>query len=144
MGSQTIPNPLGEESESAAIGETFLNVVNGDTVSLAIGTLVEMVTPYSGSGSITVKRSATAVDYLLVGIVAGQAIAVGAAGRVAVIGVTQVNMDGATTAGHVCIQSVTTAGQGHDAAAAVAGQTIGVILQTIAAAGLAYVFVTKV
>lgn len=146
MGTQTIGDPGGVSSESAAeIGQTYVQVVNGDTVALSIGQIVEIVTPFtSSSTAFTVKRSATSVDNLLLGVVAGAPIAVGASGRVTVEGPALVTMDGATTLGHVCIQSTSTAGDGHDTASAVAGQTIGVILQTIGTAGSAMVYVHKV
>lgn len=145
MGSQTIVNPSAEESENAEIGITFVNVVNGDTVALPIGTVVQVVTGYAGTGPFTVVRMATTVTFFLVGVVSGQAIPVGGSGRITVEGVAAVIMDGNTTAGHLCICSATTAGQGLDSATATLGKTVGTILntETGGAGALAQVYVHK-
>ena len=146
MGTQLIGNPGGDNSESPGdIGQTYVQVINGDTVTLTSGTLVEAITPFtSSSTTFTVKRSATSVDNMLIGVVAGASIPVGGAGRVTTEGIVSATFDGATTAGHVAIQSTSTAGDCHDTASVVAGQTIGMVLQTIGSAGAAFVYVHKV
>jgi hypothetical protein len=143
MGSQTIPDPGAEESENAEIGNTYVNVINGDSVTLTQGMVVAAKTGFAGTGAFNVVREPTAGDFFIIGVVAGQDIPVGGAGRVVTEGVAQVIMDGATTAGHLCLGSGTTAGDGTDNAAATLGKTVGTILNTIGSAGKAYVYVHK-
>jgi hypothetical protein len=145
MGTQIIGNPSAEESESAEPGNTYLQVVNGDTVSLPIGTVVSIVSGYAGSGSFTVKRTPTTADFLILGVVSGAAIPVGGAGRVTTEGLAIVTFDGNTTAGHLCLSSATTAGEGLDSATATLGKTVGTILNTQSggAGSSAYVHVHK-
>ncbi len=153
-----IYNPAAVDGLNATVGNLTIEAVNGDTVGLSLGQLVEVVTPFTGPSSppytgasspFQVKRSATAVDFLLLGVVSGPlsagqtSFAVGSVVEVTVSGLAQVLMDGATTAGQVVIQSTTTAGEGHSDATAVTGQTIGAVLQSIAAAGLAWALVGK-
>jgi len=144
MGTQLIGDPGAEESESAEPGNSYVQVVNGDTVSLPTGTIVSVITGYAGSGAFTVKRTPTSGDFFMVGVVAGQTIPVGGSGRVTTEGLANVIMDGATTAGHLCLASASTAGDGTDSSSVTSGKTIGVILNTIGSAGKAYVYVHKV
>lgn len=131
MGSQLIGDPGAQESENAEIGETYIQVVNGDTVALPMGTLVEIVTPYALGSAFTVKRSATTADFLLLGIVTGATIAIGGSGRVTTEGVANALFDAATTAGDVVTQSTGTAGLCKDnSTTAVASKTIGVVLKS--------------
>lgn len=145
MGSQLIGDPGAQESEGAEMGIEYAQVVNGDSVILPIGALVEIIIPFPGSATTAflVQRSATTADFLLLGIVSGAAIPVGGSGRVTVEGVALANFDGSTTEGHVAVQSTGTAGDCTDDASAVAYKTIGAILQTITGAGQAYVYVHK-
>jgi hypothetical protein len=147
MGSQLIGDPGAQESEAAEIGMSYIQVVNGDTVSLPIGTLVEIITPFDPtSQSFQVKRSATTADFLLLGIVSGQAIAVGGSGRVTVEGVASALFDAATTAGDVVTQSTGTAGECKDnGSTVVAGKTIGVVLKSNAVSPYtSYIYIHKV
>ena len=146
MGTQIIGDPGAQESEAAEIGNTYVQVVNGDTVSLAIGTLVEVVIPFDPTaGAFTVKRSATTADFLLLGIVAGQAIAVGGSGRVTTEGVALALFDAATTQGDVVTQSTGTAGLCKDnSTTAVASKTIGTVLKSNAVSPYSsYIYVHK-
>lgn len=145
MGTQTIGDPGGVSGESPLdIGQTYVQVVNGDTVSLPIGTVVTVVRPVTAtSTSFTVKRMPTTPDFGLVGVVSGAAIPVGGAGKVITEGVALVIMDGATTSGDLCLCSTTTAGDGLDSATATLGKTVGTVLQTLGSAGNAYVYVHK-
>jgi hypothetical protein len=152
MPSKAITNPQDAESAGGGSGEETRLVTNGDSVVLPVGTLVEIVIPFTGQSEFTgiqVKRSATTADNLLLGVVTGgpspgASIAVGGIGMVTVDGFTQVLMDGATTAGHFIKQSTATAGDGTDSSTATLGQTIGEVLQTIASAGLAWAHIHKI
>ena len=146
MGSQLIGDPGAQESESAEMGISYVQVVNGDTVSLPNGTLVEVITPFDPTaGAFTVKRSATTADFLLLGIVAGGAIPVGGSGRVTVEGVALALFDAATTAGDVVTQSTGTAGDCKDnSTTAVASKTIGTVLKSNAVSPYtSYIYVHK-
>jgi hypothetical protein len=139
-----LDNPAAANSDiysgltGAQLETTDIDCVNGDSVALISGTLVEVVTPYvSGAGvKFQVKRSSTTVDFLLLGVVVGAPT-----GGVPVGGICQVRTEGpvnmlmdnsSTTLGHPVIQSTTTLGNGHDnSTTAVLGQTIGVCLQTL-------------
>jgi len=146
MGSQLIGDPGAQESESAEMGISYVQVLNGDTVSLPIGTLVEVIVPFDPTaGPFNVKRSATTADFLLLGIVAGQAIPVGGSGRVTVEGVAIALFDAATTQGDVVTQSTGTAGLCKDnSTTAVASKTIGTVLKSNAVSPYtSYIYVHK-
>lgn len=147
MGSQLIGDPGAQESESAEIGLSYIQVVNGDTVSLPIGTLVEIIIPFDPtSTAFEVKRSATTADFLLLGVVSGQAIAVGGSGRVTVEGIVLALFDAATTQGDVVTQSTGTAGLCKDnGSTVVAGKTIGTVLKSNAVTPYSsYIYIHKV
>lgn len=125
----------------------------------AVGTLMELVTPYNGPGTTTpptlvnCQPSQTTVDNKLLGPMVGSStgrsansattIPAGSLCGVLRLGVAQILCDGATTAGQTLIQSITTAGQAHSTASPVTGQTIGTVLQTIASTGLAWADIAK-
>lgn len=132
MGNDLIGNPGGVSGEAPDVGITYIQVVNGDTVSLKQGWVVSVVTPFTAltSASFQAKRTPTTADFGILGVVAGADIPVGGAGRVTTEGVADVIMDGNTTVGHLCLSSATTAGQGLDSATATLGKTVGTILAT--------------
>ena len=144
MANEQISNPAADESEGTSIGNAYIQVVNGDTVSLPLGTIVSVVSGFT-SGPFQVKRTPTTADFFIIGVVSGAAIPVGGVGRITVEGLAAVTMDGNTTAGDLCITSSTTAGQGKDSATVTAGKTVGVILntQTGGAGSTAQVYVHK-
>jgi hypothetical protein len=149
MPEQQIANPAAEESESPSVGVRHEVYINGDTVPLIVGAVVEVITPVAGVAAIEVKRSSTSVDYLLAGVVIGGtgpgiSAVVGGPVMVATEGIVPVNFDAtAPTAGHVAIQSTTTAGDAHDTASPVNGQTIGTVLQAGGASAQSYVLLRK-
>ena len=144
MANEQISNPAADESEGTNIGNAYIQVVNGDTVSLPLGTIVAVKSGFA-SGAFNVVREPTTADFLMIGVVSGAAIPVGGVGRITVEGLAAVTMDGNTTAGHLCLSSATTAGQGLDSATATLGKTLGTILntQTGGAGSTAQVYVHK-
>ena len=146
-----ITNPLAEEGENASNGSLEETYVNGDSVALAVGQLVEFIVPFTGAGTtLQVKRSSTTPDFLLAGVVTGgsapgQPAAVGGPVTVLVKGKAQIICDdtgGGVTAGDNLQQSTTTAGQAKTTTTtATVGKTIGVALQTVTiASGSALVY----
>lgn len=150
MGTALISNPAGSDGLEASVGSLTIQAINGDTVALSVGMIVEAITPFAGGGPsystngppFTVKRASTSADFLLVGVVssvglsAGQTtFAVGAVLTIVVVGIASILMDdtgGGTTAGDVVVQSTITAGNGKDnGTTQVAGKTIGTVLQTV-------------
>jgi hypothetical protein len=135
-----LTNPAAEENEGASSGVHTISAINGDTVALNPGQLVEFVTPFvAGTSQFKVKRSSTTADFLLAGVLTGSStetsagtIAVGAACEVIVEGHTQGLFGASTTAGDVVTQSTTTAGICLDAGTTpVLYKTIGVVLNTV-------------
>ena len=123
----------------------ILSTVSG---SSPVGTLMEIVTPYTGPGTsnpptvINVQPSSTSADYKLAGVLVGggtQRAANGSssvpAGQIATIlrmGVAQILCDATTTAGNPLIQSAATAGAAKTASTiATPGQCIGIALQAV-------------
>ena len=122
----------------------ILSTVSGST---PIGTLMEIVQPYTGPGTgasptlATVQPSSTTADFLLMGVLAGGSTNLSAnastsvpAGKVCNVlraGVTQILMDATSTAGNPIIQSAATAGAAKTNASAVASKTIGTALQAV-------------
>lgn len=143
----TLPNPTGA-------GYFNLPTYGGDELSFEIvagsgslvkGTLVEIVTPYTGPGTAPraavpfVQASATTADNKLVGVIVGgesandgngTAFPAGAVVKVRTIGVAQVLCDATTTAGSTLIQSTATAGCAKTGTA-VTAQTVGIALQAV-------------
>ena len=161
MPAQLIPDPAGVNGlQPSAVGTT-IEAVNGDSVALPIGTLVEIIVPfnpptsppYSGAPAATpfqVKRSATTADFYLLGVVSGivpttgpatqtstaqNSVPVGGIAEITVEGPAQILCDdtgGATTEGDPLIQSSTTDGHAKtNTTTAVLGKTIGTALQTV-------------
>lgn len=149
-----LPNPTGAgyfdyTTYAASIGNyrqslPILSTVSGPT---PLGTLMEIVTPYTGPGTgalatmPTVQPSSTTADFLLLGpvdggstnLVANAATSV-VSGTVCTIlrmGVGQILCDATTTAGLPLIQSAATAGAAKTNATPVASKTIGTALQAV-------------
>lgn len=149
-----LPNPVGAGyfdyvTYSASIGNyhqtlPILSTVSGST---PLGTLMEIVQPYTGPGTggsatmPTVQPSSTTADFLLLGPLAGGSTNLSAnastsvpAGKLCSIlrlGVGQILCDATTTAGNPLIQSAATAGAAKTNASAVASKTIGTALQAV-------------
>ena len=149
MPEQQITNPGAEESESPSVGVRHEVDINGDTVALTVGTVVEVITPVAGVNAIKVKRSSTTPDFLLAGVVIGGtgpgiSAVVGGPVMVATEGIVPVNFDTtAPTAGHLALQSTITAGLAGDSATATLGETIGTVLQAGGASLPSYVLLRK-
>jgi hypothetical protein len=157
-----LPNPTGAGYFNLpSIGglELEVQVDSSQATALPLGSLVEIVN-YTGPGTgarstpPTIKASSTTADFKLLGIVTAGgnsedangvvSVAAGQVAKVAVIGsVVQALFDANnTTAGHLAVQSTTTAGTCTDSATATAGKTVGVILQAVTiATGTALVWI---
>lgn len=143
----TLPNPTGAGYFNLpTYGGTELSfeVASGSS-PLPRGTVVEIVTPYTGPGSNpraavpTVQASATTADNKLVGVIVGgepvndgdgTTFPAGSVVKVRMIGIAQVLMDATSTAGSDVIQSTATAGCAKTGTG-VTGQTLGVALQAV-------------
>ena len=144
-----LPNPTGAGYFSvASYGGTDIVVEIDSTVSgnTPLGTLVEVLTPYTGPGTaakatpVTVQPSSTTADNLLLGVVVGggnqdsatAGVAPGQPAIVKAIGLAQVLMDATSVAGQAVIQSAATAGAAKcDSSAPTNGQGIGTALQAV-------------
>jgi hypothetical protein len=150
MPNAQLTNPKGAGYFDAAIeGGYTLDFEIDTTVSgnSPIGTLVELLTPFTGPGTTnppavpTVKPSSTTADGLCIGVIAGGqspnsnsggAVPPGKIANVKVLGIAQVLCDATTTAGQFLIQSAATAGCAKTTGSAVTnGQGIGVCLQSV-------------
>lgn len=123
---------------------TILSTVTGNS---SIGTLMEIVNPYTGPGTgatpttVNVQPSSTTADFVLVGPLAGSntgrvanaatSIAPGGLATVVRAGIAQILCDATTTAALPLIQSAATAGAAKTNASTVAGKTVGVALQAV-------------
>lgn len=112
------------------------------TGALTVGNVVQIVTTYSGTGPIKVKKSTTIANAYLVGVVRNK-VATGGLVTVILEGVGQVLCSAAVTKAQYLIQSTATAGQAKSAATATLGKTIGTVLKTTGAAGLAWALIGK-
>ena len=153
MPNAQLVNPAGVDGLNASVGGITIAAVNGDSVALVAGELVEIVTPYAGATSpgyttnrppFQVKRTLASSQLagLILGVVAGvypnagSNYPVGAVLEVVVEGPTLITIDdngGGTTIGDAIIPSVITAGQGSDSGSATPtlGKTIATALQTV-------------
>jgi hypothetical protein len=145
-----LPNPTGagyynDVSYGAIrLQAVILSTVTGPT---PVGTLMEVVTPYTGPGTsnpptlINVQPSSTSADYKLVGVLVGGAtgetansatsVASGKVCTILIAGFAQILCDATTTAGNPLIQSAATAGAAKTASTVTAGQGIGTALQAV-------------
>ena len=154
-----IYNPGAVDGLNAYAGNLTIMAINGDTVALPIGTLVEIATPFTGPTSppysgtpapVNVIRSSTTPDFMLIGVITGtvpttgpatqtataqNSVPIGGVCEVTVDGICQIIMDdtgGGVTAKDNIAQSTITAGQGATSTStATAGKTIGQVLQTV-------------
>jgi hypothetical protein len=154
-----IYNPGAVDGLNAYAGNVTIMAINGDTVALPMGTLVEVVTPFAGPSSppysgtpapFLVKRSATTADFMLLGVVTGvvpttgpatqtaassNSVPVGGVAEITIDGLCQIIMDdtgGGVTVKDNIAQSTITAGEGATSTStATAGKTIGQVLQTV-------------
>lgn len=120
------------EYDSAQSG----NLLNGNVVAIETGT----TTPW------LIKKVTTTPDFLMWGVVVTAptgGYTPGSAVAVLIRGVAQVLFDANnTTAGHLALQSSTTAGTCTDSATATLAKTMGTILQTVTiSSGTALVWV---
>jgi hypothetical protein len=148
-----LPNPTGAGYFNATTyggpGDISIPIASSVVGNTVLGTVMEVVSPYTGPGTAakatpaTCQPSSTTADNLLVGVVVGggnqdSATAGVPPGQVALIksfGIAQILCDtAATTAGNALIQSAVTAGTAKNGTA-VTGQTLGTALQSIATAG---------
>jgi hypothetical protein len=134
-----IMNPTAEESETYISGGRLLEYYQFDPAgagTMPNGTLVSLQNLTSPSvGPALIRQSTTVVDFKLLGVVTNAPTGGYVPGQV-----VEVCVDGFclalfdahnTTAGHLGLQSVTTAGSLVDAAAAVLGQTMCVVLEAV-------------
>jgi hypothetical protein len=143
-----LPNPTGAGYFNATtyggpgdISVPILSTVSGNT---PLGTLMEVVSPYTGPGTAAkavpanVQPSSTTADNLLIGVCVGggnqdSATAGVPPGQTALIksfGLAQILCDATTTAGNALIQSAATAGAAKNGTA-VTNQTVGTALQAV-------------
>jgi len=120
------------EYDSAQTG----NLLNGTVVAIETGT----TTPW------LIKKTTTTPDFLMWGVIVlapTNGYTPGSACYVVTEGITQVLFDANnTTAGHLALQSSTTAGTCTDSATATLAKTLGTILQTLTiSSGTALVWV---
>lgn len=140
-----ITNPLAEESEAASNGGV-VEVWEYDSAqsgNLVNGTLVAVET--GAQSPPLIKKATTTPDFLMLGIIVDAptgGYTPGSACHVLVEGKVQALFDANnTTAGHLGLQSSTTAGSLTDSATATLGKTMVVVLQTVTiASGTALVW----
>jgi hypothetical protein len=127
-------NTLGQSGEGPGTGSfqmqmeydsaQTVNLLNGNVVAIETGT----TTPW------LIKKTTTTADFLMWGVVVDApagGYTPGSSCSIAVIGVVQALFDANnTTAGHLALQSTTTAGTLTDSATATLAKTMGTILQT--------------
>jgi hypothetical protein len=144
---QDSANPLGAGNETPRIGGAILIWACDPAVTAPlVGDLVELeaytpVSPPGDSGATAptgpyVRTTETTVNFRIVGVCVGGTTlgtnpVAGGLCMVVLEGPALINMDNTTTVNHLVVASATTAGKGHDAAAAVLGQTIAVVLQAV-------------
>lgn len=137
MPTNQLVNPLAEESEAASYGgfTQYFQYDPAQSGNLLNGTVVAIETPLIAGGTALIKKVTTTPDFLMLGVVvAAPALGYTPGSSVEVLreGVAQVLFDANnTTAGHLAIQSSTTAGTCTDSATATLGKTLGVILQAV-------------
>jgi hypothetical protein len=133
-----ITNPLAEEGETADNGNLVL-VIEYDSAgsgNLVNGTVVAIETVASATGvTKLIKKVTTTPDFLMLGVIVDAptgGVAPGQAAHVLVEGIAPVLFDANnTTAGHLALQSSTTAGSATDSATATLGKTLGTILASV-------------
>lgn len=138
-------NTLGQSGETPGTGAFTMqmeydstqvgNLLNGNVVAIETGT----TTPW------LIKKTTTTPDALMWGVVSEAptgGYTPGSSVTIVITGIMQVLFDANnTTAGHVGIQSSTTAGTLTDAASATVNRTMAVVLQTVTiASGTALVW----
>ena len=139
-----LTNVAGADGEGFSSGPQIQDVVNGDTVAIPFGTLVQLVTPITGSTTTVfdVKNAPTTAAQapLNIGIAitggVGGSMAAGATGQVVIHGHTRALFDATvspTVAGHRAVIGGTTAGALADAGTtnAAAGLDYGVVLEAV-------------
>lgn len=130
----SLQNVSAEEGETViydVMVETYL-YDSAQTVNLNNGNVVVVEVT---NKPFVIKKNTTTADFLLVGVVVNAptgGYTPGSLVQVCVHGLAQVLMDANnTTAGHLAIQSATTAGTGTDSATATLAKTIGTLLETV-------------
>jgi len=143
-----LTNFSGEENESQTIGhfELICQYDSSQSGNLVNGTLVAIESLSSSTSPILIKKATTSPDFYMLGVVVNAptgGVAPGGAVEVLTHGVVQCLFDANnTTAGHLALQSSTTAGCLTDSSTATLGKTMGTILQSVTiSSGTALVWV---
>jgi hypothetical protein len=135
MPNTQLTNPTGEEGESNSYSLLTIDLLYDSTIASTIplnnGNVVVLEVT---NQPFVIKKNTTTADFLFIGVVVNAPTGGYLPGQVVEVctqGITQVLMDANnTTAGHMAVQSATTAGTGTDSATGTLGKTIGTLLET--------------